>query len=69
MGRLDKTGYVQVTLQMIRLSDQARWVSARRAVAEITRMFTPYMHERTVWRILKTTGTVEPVDPDQVSLL
>ncbi|MYM80557.1 hypothetical protein GTP44_01100 [Duganella sp. FT50W] len=44
-------------------------MSARQAVAQITRLFTPYLHERTIWRILKTTGDVEEVDPRQMSLI
>jgi hypothetical protein len=44
-------------------------LSARAAVARITRRFTPYIHERTIWRILKTTGDVKVVDPRQMSLI
>ncbi|AKU21892.1 hypothetical protein [Massilia sp. NR 4-1] len=44
-------------------------LSARRAVTQITRRFTPHIHERTIWRILKTTGEVQPVDPRQMSLI
>lgn len=44
-------------------------LSARQAVTSITRLFTPYMHERTIWRILKTTGEVKPVDERQLSLI
>lgn len=44
-------------------------LSARKAVAQITRRFTPYMHERTVWRILKTTGEPPKVDSRQMTLI
>ncbi|MBA5605854.1 hypothetical protein H3H36_10830 [Duganella sp. FT3S] len=44
-------------------------MSARMAVAQITRRFTPYIHERTIWRILKTTGEVKQADPRQMSLI
>lgn len=44
-------------------------LSARQAVSQITRLFTPYLHERTIWRILKTTGEVEETDPRQMSLI
>lgn len=45
-------------------------LSARAAVAKITRRFTPHIHERTIWRILKTTGTeTSAVDPRQMSLI
>lgn len=44
-------------------------MSARQAVAAITRRFTPYIHERTIWRILKTTGEIKEVDPRQMSLI
>lgn len=43
--------------------------SARAAVTTITRLFTPYIHERTIWRILKTNGQVKTVDPRQMSLI
>ena len=43
--------------------------SARSAVTSITRLFTPYLHERTIWRILKTNGEVKAADPRQMSLL
>jgi len=38
-------------------------LSARQAVERITRLFTPYLHERTIWRILKTTGEPVPAAP------
>lgn len=45
-------------------------LSARSAVAKITRRFTPHIHERTIWRILKTTGNeVKETDPRQMSLI
>lgn len=44
-------------------------MSARAAVARITRRFTPYIHERTIWRILKTTGEIKVSDPRQMSLI
>jgi hypothetical protein len=43
--------------------------SARASVQEIVRDYTPHLHERTIWRVLKKTGEVEPVDPRQMSLL
>lgn len=43
--------------------------SARRAVQQIALGYTPQLHERTIWRILKKTGQVEPVDPRQMSLI
>lgn len=44
-------------------------MSARASVAHITRLFTPYIHERTIWRVLKTTGEIEAADPRQMSLI
>jgi len=44
-------------------------LSARASVARITRMFTPHIHERTIWRVLKTTGEIKAVDPRQMSLI
>ncbi|MFZ6644443.1 hypothetical protein ACO0LO_01895 [Undibacterium sp. TJN25] len=44
-------------------------LSARASVTRITRKFTPYIHERTIWRILKTTEEIQSVDPRQLSLL
>lgn len=44
-------------------------MSARAAVSHITRRFTPYIHERTIWRILKTTGELTPPDERQMSLI
>lgn len=44
-------------------------MSARASVAQITRLFTPYIHERTIWRVLKTTGEVTVSDPRQMSLI
>lgn len=45
-------------------------LSARAAVARITRQFTPPLHERTIWRVLKTTGTeTKQVDTRQMSLI
>lgn len=43
--------------------------SARTAVTNITRMFTPYLHERTIWRVLKTNGEIKVTDPRQLSLI
>lgn len=43
--------------------------SARGAVQQIVLDYTPQLHERTIWRILKKTGQIEPVDPRQMSLL
>ena len=44
-------------------------MSARASVLEIVRDYTPHLHERTIWRVLKKTGQIEPVDPRQMSLL
>ena len=44
-------------------------LSARASVARITRLFTPHIHERTIWRVLKTTGEIKAVDPRQMSLI
>lgn len=45
-------------------------LSARAAVTRITRQYTPPIHERTIWRILKTTGTeTKAVDSRQMSLI
>jgi len=44
-------------------------LSARRAVQKIALGYTPQLHERTIWRILKKTDQVEPVDPRQMSLI
>lgn len=43
--------------------------SARAAVAIITRLCTPYLHERSIWRILKRSSAPKPVDPRQIPLL
>lgn len=58
----------QVLSEFDRLTG-AEGLSARQAVICITRMFTPSLHERTVWRILKTTGDPVPVDPRQLTLI
>ena len=42
--------------------------SARQAVQQITRLFTPGIHERTIWRILKTDGQVKAPDSRQMGL-
>lgn len=44
-------------------------MSARASVARITRVFTPHIHERTIWRVLKTTGEVQVADSRQMSLI
>ena len=44
-------------------------LSARESVARITRFFTPFLHERTIWRILKRSSIPKPIDPRQMSLL
>lgn len=44
-------------------------LSARASVTRITRRFTPYLHERTIWRILKRSTAIKPVDHRQMSLL
>ncbi len=44
-------------------------LSARASVVKITRRFTPYLHERTIWRILKQSTAPKPVDPRQLNLL
>lgn len=44
-------------------------LSARTSVTRITRRFTPYIHERTIWRILKAPVNIKPADPRQMSLL
>lgn len=44
-------------------------MSARASVHKIVQDYSPHIHERTVWRILKTTGTVKPVDPRQLNLI
>jgi len=46
-------------------------LSAREAVTRITRLFTPPLHERTIWRVLKksTTFTAKAIDSRQMSLL
>lgn len=44
-------------------------LSARASVMRITRRFTPHIHERTIWRILKTPPEVKPADPRQMSLI
>lgn len=45
-------------------------LSARAAVARITRRFTPYLHERTIWRILKrSSAPVKLDDPRQMNLI
>lgn len=59
----------EVLAEFDKLTAGRNGVSARQAVAQITRRFTPYMHERTVWRILKTTGELPKSDPRQMSLL
>lgn len=59
----------EVLAEFDRLTAGDKGLSARQAVALITRGFTPYMHERTVWRILKTTGEPEKMDPRQMSLI
>ncbi len=44
-------------------------LSARSAVMQITRRFTPHIHERTIWRILKTPPGPKPTDERQLSLI
>ncbi|HTD05871.1 hypothetical protein [Undibacterium sp.] len=44
-------------------------LSARASVIRITRHFNPYIHERTIWRILKLTNEASVIDPRQLSLL
>lgn len=44
-------------------------LSARSSVVKITRRFTPYLHERTIWRILKRSTAIQPIDPRQMNLL
>jgi hypothetical protein len=45
-------------------------ISARASVMRITRRFTPHIHERTVWRILKTLPKVKVAeDTRQMSLI
>lgn len=45
-------------------------LSARASVVLITRRFTPHLHERTIWRILKTLPHfVPPPDSRQMSLI
>ncbi|WP_136414796.1 hypothetical protein [Herbaspirillum sp. ST 5-3] len=44
-------------------------LSARASVTKITRRFTPYLHERTIWRILKRSTAIKPIDPRQIPLL
>lgn len=59
----------QILREFDRLTMQEKF-SARGAVAAITRQFTPHIHERTIWRILKTTGTeATTVDSRQMSLI
>jgi hypothetical protein len=43
-------------------------LSARAAVNQIVLDYSPNLHERSVWRILKTTGTVKPTDVRQLGL-
>lgn len=59
----------EVLAEFDRLTSGDQALSARQAVAQITRLFTPYLHERTIWRILKTTGELPQVDPRQMSLI
>jgi hypothetical protein len=51
-----------------RLTMQER-ISARASVIRITRRYTPHIHERTIWRILKTPPEVKAPDPRQLSLI
>lgn len=44
-------------------------LSARESVLRITRLFTPYLHERTIWRILKRSTAIRHVDSRQMTLL
>ena len=48
-------------------------LSARASVTKITRRYNPHLHERTVWRILKTSSTIRivdnAIDSRQLSLL
>lgn len=44
-------------------------MSARASVIKITRRFTPYLHERTIWRILKRSTAPKQVDPRQMNLI
>ncbi|OON62303.1 hypothetical protein B0920_02155 [Massilia sp. KIM] len=43
-------------------------LSARASVLQIVKDYTPPIHERTIWRVLKKTGQAEPVDPRQQKL-
>jgi hypothetical protein len=44
-------------------------LSARESVIRITRLFTPHLHERTIWRVLKQSTTFKVVDVRQMTLL
>jgi hypothetical protein len=58
----------EILAEFDRLTMQEK-LSARASVIRITRRFKPHIHERTIWRILKTTGIPEPVNERQMSLI
>jgi hypothetical protein len=59
----------EIIAEFDRLTLQEK-LSGRASVALITRMFTPHIHERTIWRILKTVpGAPPPANERQLSLI
>jgi hypothetical protein len=59
----------EIIKEFDRLTQEEK-LSARAAVVQITRRFTPHIHERTIWRVLKTLpGVKEQDDPRQMSLI
>lgn len=68
MQALKSVRNAEILAEFDRLTMEEK-LSARASVVRITRKFTPHIHERTVWRILKTTLEPKKIDPRQLSLI
>ncbi|MDQ2822440.1 MAG: hypothetical protein M3Y65_19030 [Pseudomonadota bacterium] len=69
MHALKAVRNAEILAEFDRLTQQEK-LSARASVTLITRRFTPHIHERTIWRILKTLpDSPPPLDDRQGSLI
>jgi hypothetical protein len=69
MRALKAVRNAEILAEFDRLTQEEK-LSARASVIKISRRFTPHIHERTIWRILKTLPDVNPpADLRQMSLI